>query len=112
MNRFFVYILKCSDSSYYTGVTNSIERRFSEHQEGIDQTCYTFKRRPLELVFVQEFMEIKEAIAFEKQIKGWSRKKKEAIIVDNWSLLKSLAECRNESSHKNYGSDKSYPDIP
>ncbi len=105
MDRFFVYILKCSDSSYYTGVTNSVERRFSEHQDGFDQACYTFKRRPLELVFVQEFMEIKEAIAFEKQLKGWSRKKKEAIIQDNWKLLKSLSECKNESSHKNYGSN-------
>ena len=92
MNRFFVYILKCYDSIYYTGVTNSIERRFSEHQEGIDQACYTFKRRPLELVFVQEFMEIKEAIAFEKQVKGWSRKKKEALIEGKSDLLPLLAK--------------------
>ncbi len=105
MNRFFVYILKCSDSSYYTGVTNSVERRFSEHQDGNDPACYTYKRRPLELVFVQEFMNVNEAIAFEKQIKGWNRKKKEAIIKDNWNLLKSLSECRNQTSHKNFSTN-------
>ncbi|WP_339702400.1 GIY-YIG nuclease family protein [Algoriphagus aquimarinus] len=64
--------------------------------------CYTAKRRPLELVFVQEFQEIKEAIAFEKQIKGWGRRKKLAMINDEWDKLKELAECKNETSHKNF----------
>jgi putative endonuclease len=102
MERYFVYILKCSDSSYYTGVTNSVERRFAEHQEGNDENCYTFRRRPLEVVFVQEFMNVNDAISFEKQVKGWSRKKKEAVISDNWNLLKSLSECKNQTSHKNF----------
>lgn len=102
MKTYFVYIIKCSDKSYYTGITNYIERRFEEHQNGVDPICYTFKRRPLELVFLQEFREVKEAIAFEKQVKGWSRKKKEAIIQNDWQLLKSLSECKNHTSHKNF----------
>ncbi|WP_425637847.1 GIY-YIG nuclease family protein [Algoriphagus yeomjeoni] len=102
MKIYLVYILKCSDNSFYTGVTNNLERRLTEHSEGLDPFCYTAKRRPLELVFVQEFQEIKEAISFEKQIKGWSRKKKLAMINGEWDKLKELAECKNETSHKNF----------
>jgi len=105
MKKYYVYILKCSDNSYYTGVTNNVERRLLEHESGINPECYTFKRRPLELVFCNEFQEIKQAIAFEKQVKGWSRKKKEAIINGNWQLLNSLAACKNSSTHKNFRKD-------
>lgn len=52
---FYVYILKCSDNSHYTGVTNNIELRFRQHNEGIDTTSYTCNRRPIELVFMNEF---------------------------------------------------------
>lgn len=107
MKRYFVYILKCSDESYYTGVTNDFESRIAEHNDGIDPHAYTFKRRPIELVFLQDFREIQEAIAFEKQVKGWSRKKKEAIIQNNWQLLKSLSECKNYTSHKNFEENSS-----
>ena len=99
--RFYVYILKCSDNSYYTGVTNNIELRFQQHNEGIDTTSYTFNRRPVELVFMNEFKYVDQAIAFEKQVKGWSRKKKESIIDDNWEKLKALSICKNETSHLN-----------
>jgi putative endonuclease len=102
MKIYFVYILKCSDNTFYTGVTNNLERRLAEHSEGLDPFCYTAKRRPLELVFVQEFQEIKEAIAFEKQIKGWGKRKKLALINEEWGKLKELAECKNETSHKNF----------
>jgi len=102
MKIYFVYILNCSDNTFYTGVTNNMDRRVAEHNEGLDPFCYTVKRRPLELVFLQEFQEIKEAIAFEKQVKGWSRKKKLAIINDNWEKLKELAECKNSTSHKGF----------
>ncbi|RZJ82339.1 MAG: GIY-YIG nuclease family protein [Flavobacterium sp.] len=102
MKLYTVYILKCSDGSYYTGVTNDIDRRFYEHQNGINNNCYTFKRRPLNLVFAEHFADINQAIEFEKQIKGWSRKKKEAIISDNWEQLKELSVCKNETNFKNY----------
>jgi putative endonuclease len=103
--RFYVYILKCADSSYYTGVTNDIELRIKQHNEGVSRTAYTYSRRPVELVFMNEFKYIDQAIAFEKRLKGWSRKKKEAIINDNWDKLKELAICKNESSHLNKGKE-------
>ncbi|MDR7371942.1 GIY-YIG nuclease family protein [Flavobacterium aquidurense] len=90
MKRYYVYILKCSDNSYYTGITNNIDRRLNEHNFGLNKDCYTFNKRPLDLVFWTEFNDVNQAIAFEKQVKGWSRKKKEAIINDKWEDLKKL----------------------
>lgn len=101
MKFYYVYILKCVDGSYYTVVTNDIERRFLEHQDGVNKTAYTRSRRPIELVFYDEFHDINQAIGFEKQIKGWTRKKKEAIIEDNWKKLKELAVCKNQSNYHN-----------
>ncbi|MBU2266749.1 MAG: GIY-YIG nuclease family protein [Bacteroidetes bacterium] len=101
MKYYHVYILKCSDDSYYTGVTNNMERRLYEHEIGLNKKSYTHNRRPLKLVFCEDFLGINQAIAFEKQVKGWSRKKKEAIISDNWDKLKELSVCKNESNHKN-----------
>ena len=102
MKQYYVYILECADKSYYTGITNDINRRLLEHQNGINKDCYTYNKRPVELVFHTEFNDVNQAIAFEKQVKGWSRKKKEAIINDKWDDLKKLAECQNESNSNNY----------
>ncbi|MCS3529524.1 GIY-YIG nuclease family protein [Chryseobacterium sp. JUb7] len=98
MNQYYVYILKCSDNSYYTGVTNHLNLRFQQHQQGSEPSSYTFQRRPVELVFHTEFNEIEQAIAFEKQVKGWSRKKKEAIINDQWEKLPDLSKRKKDSS--------------
>ena len=92
MKQYFVYILLCSDNSYYTGITNNIERRLYEHESGLDPRAYTYKRRPVKLVFQEMFNDIHQAIAFEKQIKGWKRAKKEAIINGNWDLLPELSK--------------------
>lgn len=96
----YVYILKCSDGSFYTGVTNNLELRFRQHQEGINISCYTYSRRPLELVYYEEFQTPGLAIEMEKKIKGWSRAKKMALISGNFSILPGLSECKNESCHK------------
>ena len=98
----FVYILKCYDGSYYTGVTNDLESRFNEHQHGATPGCYTFKRRPVKLVFYEEFQNATMAIEFETRIKKWTRRKKEALIKGQWDKLKEYAKCINESSHLNY----------
>ena len=87
--RLYVYIVRCADKSYYTGVTNNFERRIGEHNEGIDPNSYTFKRRPVELVFVEVFQIYEQAISFEKQIKGWSRKKKKRWLNKIGIRLKS-----------------------
>jgi putative endonuclease len=92
MKQYFVYILLCRDGSYYTGVTNNIERRLYEHDSGHDPKAYTFSRRPLKLVFCESFNDVNQAIAFEKQVKGWNRKKKEAIINGKWDLLPELSK--------------------
>ena len=105
MKTYFVYILKCADDSYYTGITNNLERRFYQHQTGLNTYCYTFKRRPLELVYSTMFYDVLQAISFEKQIKGWTRKKKEALINGDWDKLKKHAECQNESHFKNFRKD-------
>ena len=92
MKQYFVYILLCSDKSYYTGVTNNLDRRIYEHAGGLDANSYTYKRRPVQLVFQESFSDINQAIAFEKQVKGWRRAKKEAIINGDWHLLPELAK--------------------
>ncbi len=94
MKNYYVYILKCADSSYYTGVTNDLERRLEIHHQGINKSCYTYSKRPLTLAFYNIFSDINQAISFEKQVKGWSRKKKEAIINDRWEDLPSLSKSK------------------
>ena len=91
---FHVYILQCSDGSYYTGHTDDLESRLETHNSG-ELEGYTKNRRPLTLVFLQEFTTRDEAYTAERRIKGWSRKKKEAIIRDRWDLLPRLSERYN-----------------
>ena len=95
MKNYYVYILLCSDNSYYTGVTNDLETRFLYHQNGHNPESYTYNRRPVEIVFYSEFNDVNQAIAFEKQVKGWSRKKKEAIINNEWEKLPNLSKGKN-----------------
>ena len=92
MKTMYVYIIECSDTSYYIGVSNNAERRFHEHCAGTNRNCYTFTRRPLKLVYSEIFSDPKSAIAFEKKIKGWSRVKKKALIEGNFELLSELSK--------------------
>jgi putative endonuclease len=101
VKSYFVYIVRCKDSSYYTGVTNSLQRRINEHNDGINKNSYTNSRIPVDLVWCQTFNDPDNAIQKEKQIKGWSRKKKEALINTDWGELPKLAEFRNETHSKN-----------
>jgi len=100
MYNYYVYILKCSDNSYYTGITNNINRRTQEHQEGKDKKAYTYKRRPIVLEHYQKFNNVLEAIYFEKKIKGWTRAKKTALINNDFDMLQILSECRNATHYK------------
>ena len=93
-HQYFVYIIECSDGFYYTGVTNDVERRIWEHNEGIHPEAYTFKRRPVTLRYWQRFTDIHQAIEWEKQLKGWSRKKKEALFKDDWDEVVRLANVK------------------
>lgn len=100
MEKAWVYILKCSDGSYYTGKTQNLELRVAQHQNGAVKG-YTSQRLPVQLVFVQGFPTYIEAIRAERQIKGWSRAKKEALICGDFELLHDLSVCRNTSHYKN-----------
>lgn len=92
MSYFYVYMLRCSDGSYYIGHTDNIEARISQHKQGLIKNCYTTMRLPVELVFHQDFGSRDEAFAAERKIKGWSRKKKEALIKKDWQLISLLAK--------------------
>ncbi len=86
-----VYILKCRDGSFYVGSTRSaLENRVAEHDNGTHDG-YTRRRRPVELVFSETFDRITDAIAAERQLKGWSRAKKKALIDGDMAQLQQLA---------------------
>ncbi|WP_194768179.1 GIY-YIG nuclease family protein [Tamlana sp. I1] len=92
MKIYYVYILRCSDDSYYTGFTSNLSKRFEEHKTGRYPESYTHNRRPIHLVFYAEFTEPSIAIQTEKQIKKWSRAKKEALINGEFEKLPNLAK--------------------
>jgi len=91
MKKFYMYILKCRDGSYYIGHTDDIEKRIAEHKSK-KFSCYTKKRLPITVVFVQEFVTRYEALVAERQIKKWSRAKKEALVKQDWKLISLLAK--------------------
>jgi putative endonuclease len=102
----WLYILLCADGSYYVGTTrDSLDRRFAEHQDG-SFGGYTARRRPLQLVYHQQFQRITDAIEAERQVKGWRREKKEALIRGDFQLLPALSR-RNHlvgAAKKKHGS--------
>ena len=92
MKPFHVYLLRCSDGSYYCGQTDHLETRMQQHYAGEED--YTSTRKPVELVWQSEFETREGAIAFEQQIKGWSRAKKEALMAGDWERIKELAKSK------------------
>jgi putative endonuclease len=99
----YMYILKCADESYYTGSTKDLERRLCEHQNGLG-AHHTAKRLPVRLVYCEEYDRIDDAFYREKQVQGWSRKKKEALMVSDYNQIHLLAECRNETHFAGFDS--------
>ena len=105
----FLYILRCADGSFYVGTTRKdLESRIAEHNTAAFGG-YRSTRRPVTLVFAEHFETITDAITAEQQIKGWSRAKKEALIVGNWTRIKTLAKrrgshpSRRRASHASSG---------
>ena len=92
----FVYMLQCADGSYYVGSAtgDDLWKRVAEHEAGAYRG-YTYKRRPVRLVWSEHFWQITDAIAVERQIKGWSRVKKEALIKGDWNEIKLRAKRRS-----------------
>ncbi len=110
LKKYYVYILKCNDNTFYTGITSNLEKRLVQHKAGFDPNSYTFKRRPIKLVWNQDFFDPNQAIVFEKKIKKWSKAKKKALIKGDFDLLPTLSECKNDSHYKNKGLDSARPD--
>ncbi len=90
MAKGYMYILLCSDGSYYTGSTRDLEHRINQHQDG-EGASYTRKRIPVKLIYMEEFSRIDEAYYREKQVQGWGRKKKEALVRGDFEKLPELA---------------------
>jgi len=86
-----MYILECSDGSFYTGSTKNLEKRLREHNNGVGAN-YTKNRLPVELIYFEEYERIDEAFYREKQVQGWSRKKKLALVEGKSELLPKLAK--------------------
>ncbi|TCQ01110.1 tRNA/rRNA methyltransferase [Sphingomonas sp. PP-F2F-A104-K0414] len=87
---FWAYVVRCADDSYYTGHTDNLERRIGQHNLG-EISGYTQTRRPVTLLWCQDFGSRQEALAAEFQVKGWSRRKKEALAREDWADLHDAA---------------------
>lgn len=90
MQYFYIYILKCSDNSYYVGHTDDLERRLAEHISESSNNSYVANRLPFQCVFHETCATRGEAIDAERKLKGWSRKKKEALINGGWQAVKGI----------------------
>ncbi|MEH6706075.1 MAG: GIY-YIG nuclease family protein [Galbibacter orientalis] len=108
MKIYYVYILECSDDSYYIGITSNLTKRLDQHNEGFFATAYTYDKRPVELKWFAEFTDANMAIEKEKQLKGWSRRKKRALIEEDWDKLvdfsKNYTEYGKEDNNASTGS--------
>jgi putative endonuclease len=98
----YMYILKCADGSFYTGSTKDLPRRLWQHQNGLGAN-HTKKRLPVKLVYAEHYDHVADAFYREKQVQGWSRAKKIALMNSDWDRLHILAECQNYSHYKNAG---------
>ena len=90
---FHAYLLCCNDGSFYTGHTDNLELRIAQHECGAIEG-YTAQRLPVKLAWCEAFETREEALSAERQIKGWSRAKKQALIDGNWDLMSELAKNR------------------
>jgi putative endonuclease len=88
---FWTYILSCSDGRYYTGHTEDLEIRLAQHQQGYFRNCWTYKRRPVQLVWSEAFPTRYEALEAERRVGGWSKAKKEALIRGDYGTISYFA---------------------
>ena len=99
---YVVYILECADDSYYTGSAADLSRRLWEHETGASLTAYTYSRRPVRLVWASEEVErYSDALRFERQIKGWSRAKKQALIRGSYEAVHEVVISERKRREQN-----------
>ena len=96
-----VYILLCSDGSYYTGSAADVEKRVCEHNDGVMRDSYTFSRRPVKLIWVsEEVARYSDALRFERQVKGWSRAKKDALMRGDYDAIHGIVKYERKRREK------------
>ena len=95
--QFWLYVLTCADASYYIGHTDDLDKRIAEHQDG-SFGGYTSKHRPVTLTYAEVYDSRDEAFLRERQLKGWSRAKKEALAQQNWKEVQRLAKSAHPST--------------
>ena len=100
-----MYILECSNGKYYVGSTNDLHKRLEEHQQGLGAN-FTSKYNPVRLVYFEEHERVEDAFIREKQVQGWSRKKKETLMFGTRDKLNGLASCKNETHYRYYRESK------
>ena len=96
----WMYILECRDGSYYVGSTTDLEARVWQHNHDPDGPVYTRRRRPVHVVWSAQYDSVEQAFLYEKQVQGWSRRKREALIWGDFELLPSLARRRTSSTDR------------
>ena len=98
---YVVYILECADSSYYTGSTDDLAKRLWQHEQGVELSSYTYSRRPVKLVWASEATEYYyDALRWEKQIKGWNRAKKKALIRGDFDAIHEIVKVERKQREK------------
>ena len=98
---YVVYILECADGSYYTGSAADLSKRIWEHETGALPAAYTFSRRPVKLVWnSEEVARYSDALHFEKQVKGWSRAKKQALIRGDYAAVHEVVKSERKKREK------------
>ena len=97
---YFVYILRCSNGTFYTGNTSNLDLRISQHKSGYDPKSYTYRLRPITLVWSMEFPNRYDALNVERQIKGWSHAKKQALINNDFQLIHEIVKNERKRREK------------
>jgi putative endonuclease len=106
LTQFWVYILRCSDGSYYTGHSDDLGKRMAEHEQGLGAD-WTRRRRPIELVWCEDAPTRYETLAFERRVKNWSRARKEALIAGDWNQVGHFARPPHERPSTSLGTNES-----
>lgn len=108
---YFVYMLRCADGTFYVGVALDPSLRLGEHRQGLDPFAYTYRRRPVELVWAESFQDYEEALAAERQIKGWSHAKKAALIEGGLDAVHAIVkqQRRRREAGRKARAERSHP---
>jgi putative endonuclease len=104
---FWVYMLRCNDGSFYVGHTDALDIRFAQHESGTFRSCYTYDRRPVALVYSQDFSSREQALSMERKIKGWNRAKKTALTKGDWREISRISRFKyGEAKNPSTGSGR------